>query len=151
MSIEELKIALVKAREENEHAKETTAQALAKMEDTPEGKEYKWATDTMRLTSETLLAADKELRDAALAEWNDVNNTHVGMNISPGVKIQFHHNLKYDLKEVIAWAEDKAKHLFKFDVKAFDKNPPEGAPFTRVDEPYVVLSSKNSDFQLEEK
>jgi hypothetical protein len=55
------------------------------------------------------------------------------------------------LEDVISWAEDKAKHLFKFDVKAFEKNPPEGAPFEKYDEPYVTIATDNADFQLKEE
>jgi hypothetical protein len=78
------------------------------------------------------------LRQAALELYKLDGNTKP----VPGVTVKMHHKMKYDLDKVVAWAEDKAKHLFKFDVKAFEKNPPENAPFEKVDEPYCELATK---------
>jgi hypothetical protein len=141
--IETLKLALVKAREANEKAKEYAAEQWKGVEDTTAHRLYQDAVDEFKAAAEAMLVADKALRDAALEQAGDGAG-----EVSPGVKIQMRHKIKYVLEEVETWARTQAAFLFKFDVKAFEKSPPTGAPFEKYDEPYVVLATKNEDFQL---
>jgi 23S rRNA G2069 N7-methylase RlmK/C1962 C5-methylase RlmI len=149
--IEALKRELVAAREANEKAKAYAAEKWMAVEDTTAHRLYKDATDDFKLASDAMLAADKALRDAALQEFkdgigkiSDLTNPY----ISEGVKIKMHHRIRYKLEDVIAWAEKKAQYLFKFDEAKFKKDPPDGAPFEKYDEPYCELATKSEDFHL---
>jgi hypothetical protein len=148
-TIDELKLALVKAREENEKVKMHAADLWGDVEETEAYKKYKLAELEFKASSDAMLVADKALRDAALQEFGYKT---VGEEISPGIKIKMRHKIHYDLNKVIEWAKTEARNLFKFDVKAFEdaakKGTLYGAPFEKYDEPYVELATKNEDFQL---
>jgi hypothetical protein len=150
--IESLKLVLVKAREANEQAKQNAGLRRINMETTPEGVAYKKATEEFATASEAMLAADKELREAVLNLHEVKEGIFKGGEISPGVTIQFHHKIKYELDKVIEWAKTEARNLFVFDVKAFEdsakKGTAHGAPFEKYDEPFVKLATKNEDFNL---
>jgi hypothetical protein len=147
-TIDELKVKLVKAREANEQAKQNAGLRRINMETTPEGVEYSLATAEFAIASEAMLAADKELREAALAIYNSTGSPKDISCISPGVTIQFHHKIKYDTDAVIAWCWEKYKGLILLDKKEFEKVKPNGAPFEKYDEPFVKLATKNEDFNL---
>jgi hypothetical protein len=153
-NIDALKLALVKAREANEKAKETVDKLWRVVEASEAFGQYDQARGNYQNASKDLDLTDKALRDAALAEFKDgVGNISAASNpyISDGVKIKMRHKIKYVLEEVESWARTQAAFLFKFDVKAFEKSPPAGAPFEKYDEPYVELATKNEDFQVKEE
>jgi len=149
MSIEELKLALAKARIEVEIAKKRKEEAWNVVAFEESYLRYMDMKQGLDVAEKSEMEADKALRKEALNLHEVKDGVFAGGEISPGVKIKFHHKIKYALEEVSAWAKVNALHLFKFDEAAFKKNPPEGAPFEKYDEPYVEVATDSEDFDLD--
>jgi hypothetical protein len=139
---------LAKARAAEERLKKILRDAEATLVLTPEAMQVAELRDTLRVQQDALNAADKAVRDAAIAQFRATGDKKPDDHVSIIMK----RHPDYDKEAALKWAGTWASFLLILDVKAFEKGAEEyeqkGAPVHVDFDPEVRLSAHLGDLLL---
>ena len=145
MTLREVLVDLARAREAEAKVKQAVRDAEATLVLTPAAMRVVELRDTLRVQQDALNAADKAVRDAAIAEFQATGDKKPDDHVS----IILRKRPVYNLRDAKLWCKDNAAYLFLLDVKAFEKDAEKfaeaGAPVTIEYDPEVRLSAHLGD------
>lgn len=145
-TIDELKLEVLKARQDEDEAVYAVHSAEVVLEETEAYCFLSAARVDRTAAIERRAQVEAELREAALADFQERGEKKV----SPGVNIRMRKEKRYDLEKATNWAREHSTGLLILDRKAFEKGGPfiAGAPIQIIEEPECTLASDPADFQM---